>query len=140
MSTVSVTITGILWDHANKSGKPVTLVGDAYLSGLGVGGGPVYPDQQPPSGGPPGTPTFPIWGPPGFNPPGAGYPPGISGGPIVPVPPSTPNVPPPGSPPVMVSGTQPVNPMTPPPAVIIEYPGVGKVVVPQPTQSGPAPQ
>jgi hypothetical protein len=36
---------------------------------------------------------------------------------------------------VHIGNTQPVNPMTPPAAVMIEYPGMGKVVVPQPTQS-----
>jgi hypothetical protein len=36
---------------------------------------------------------------------------------------------------VHIANTQPINPMTPPAAVVMEYPGLGKVVVPQPTQS-----
>jgi hypothetical protein len=36
---------------------------------------------------------------------------------------------------VHIANTQPINPMTPPAAVLIDYPGMGKVVVPQPTQS-----
>lgn len=60
MSAVEVTITGVLFDKYARTGRPVTLVGEAILTGLGVGGGPIYPPEQPPSGGqPPG-----IWGGP----------------------------------------------------------------------------
>jgi len=49
----------------------------------------------PPSGSPP-KPIHPIWGPPGFNPPGEGMPPGIWGGPIIPIdPPVEPPIDPP---------------------------------------------
>lgn len=70
---------------------PVTIVGVAYLTDVGVGGGPIYPPSggQPP-GNPPGIwgggnvpmPTPPIAnvpGAPGYNPPGS--PPGIWGPP-----------------------------------------------------------
>src|SRR5262249_11733534 len=53
MSTVPVMITGVLWDHAWKSGTAVTLMGEANIVGLGVGGGPIIP-SEPPLG---------IWGP-----------------------------------------------------------------------------
>jgi len=93
MAAVEVTITGMLYDKLARTTQNVVLIGEASLTGLGVGGGPIIPPQQPPSGGgPPGTPTFPIWGPPGIElPPGPGYPP-IAGHPL-PEPP-TPELPP----------------------------------------------
>jgi hypothetical protein len=131
MAAVPVEITGMLYDLLNKSSQRVVLLGNASIFGLSVGGGPIFPPDQPPPGGPPGHPEHPIWGPPGISlPPGPGFPP-VAGHPL-PIPPG-PNVPPPGSPPVVVGGTQPVQPMVPPAAVVIEYPGIGKVVVPQPT-------
>src|SRR5215475_11728380 len=75
MAAVEVTISGVLYDKTARTTQPVVLIGEASLTGLGVGGGPIIPPEQP--GQPPGTPVFPIWGPPGFNPPGPGYPPGI---------------------------------------------------------------
>ena len=57
MAAVEVTISGVLFDKVNRTTQNVVLVGEASLTGLGVGGGPVIP----PSGGggsPPG-----IWGP-----------------------------------------------------------------------------
>lgn len=124
MAAVEVTISGILFDKFNRTSQQVVLIGEATLTGLGVGGGPIMP-----GGGGPG-----VW--PDPNPPHPAHPIVIPP-PIVPIPPNTPNVPPPGSPPVIVGGTQPINPMVPPPAVVMEYPGIGKVVVPQPTQTGP---
>lgn len=141
MAAVEVTISGVLFDKLNRTTQNVVLIGEASLTGLGVGGGPMPPG---PGGGgnPPG-----IWGgsnepfptPPIANVPGA---PGYRPPEVIPIPPDRPNTPPPGSPPVIVGGTQPVNPMVPPPAVVIEYPGIGKVVVPQPTATTepPAPQ
>lgn len=129
MAAVEVTISGVLFDKYNRTSQQVVLIGEATLTGLGVGGGPIIP---------PG----PIRPPPGIwpNPPE-----GIAPHPehpiVIPVPPNTPNVPPPGSPPVIVGGTTPTHPITPPPAIIVDYPGIGKVVVPQPTAtaSGPVP-
>lgn len=144
MSAVEITISGVLFDKLERTSQHVVLIGEATLTGLGPGGGPVVPPG-------PITPPPGIWGPPGLWPtPPIHLPPGSGGGgqgphpehPIViPIPPNTPNVPPPGSPPVIVGGTRPVNPMTPPPAILVDYPGIGKVVVPQPIQtaSGPVP-
>lgn len=138
MAAVEVTISGVLYDKINRTTQPVVLIGEASLTGLGVGGGPIIPPPQPP-GWPP-HPEHPIWPP---QPPGSGGPPpgGIGLHPEHPIviPPNAPNVPPPGSPPVIIGGTQPVNPITPPVAIIIEYPGIGKVVVPQPTQTANVP-
>lgn len=142
MTAVDVTISGVLFDKHNRTTQQVVLIGEATLTGLGVGGGPIFP---PPGGGerPPG-----IWGGPIDPYPDHGLPsrPGIWPGPgdpdypIKPLPPDAPHVPPPGSPPVIVPGTHPAHPITPPPAVIIDYPGIGKVVVPQPVTAAPSPQ
>lgn len=133
MAAVEVTISGVLYDKLSRTTQNVVLIGEATLTGLGVGGGPIMPPGPitPPGGGWPPHPEHPI-------PPRPEHPIVL---PPVPIPPNTPNVPPPGSPPVIVGGTQPTQPITPPPAIIIEYPGIGKVVVPQPTQtaSGPVP-
>ena|SRR5215831_4721193 len=83
MASVPVTIDGVLYDKYGRTVQVVQLVGQATLTGLGVGGGPIIPDT-PPAQPPGGVPIHPIWGPPGFNPPGAGMPPGIGGGPIIP--------------------------------------------------------
>ena len=134
MAAVEVTITGMLYDKINRTTQNVVLVGEASLTGLGIGGGPLPPGpgQPPGSGGVPVFPSHPIYHPPGISgPPGPWPTPPI----VIPVPPDTPNLPPPGSPPVHIANTQPVQPMTPPAAVVIDYPGMGKVVVPQPTQS-----
>ena len=74
MAAVEVTISGLLFDKLNRTTQHVVIVGDASLTGLGVGGGPI----QPPQGGqPPG-----IWGPtdPRPTPPIAGIP-GLPGSP-----------------------------------------------------------
>jgi len=140
MGAVPVTLTGMM-SHADGSTENVTFVGLASLTGFGVGGGPILPPDQPPGTQPPGTPIHPIWGPPGFNPPGPGMPPGIWGGPIIPTPPLPPDVevPPPGSPPVVVQGDHPVNPIVAPPYIVVNYPGVGQVLVPLPVPTTPAP-
>ena len=75
MAAVEVTISGVLYDKLNRTVQNVVLIGEASLTGLGVGGGPIIP----PGGGggsPPG-----IWGPndPRPNPPIA-FPPGWVGG------------------------------------------------------------
>jgi hypothetical protein len=84
MAAVEVTITGMLYDRLARTTQNVVLIGEASLTGVGVGGGPMPP--MPPSGGPPGTPEHPIWGPPGISlPPGPGFPP-VAGHPL-PIPP-----------------------------------------------------
>lgn len=147
MSSVQVTMVGITYAAGSPVGIPTTFVGQAFVTGLGIGGGPA-----------PGGPPLSIWGGGGVgNYPDAGFPGPQPGGPVgtwggrppefvdiggpgpQPVPPNTPNVPPPGSPPVIVSGAQPSQPIVPPDAIIVEYPGVGKVIVPKPTETMPAP-
>lgn len=138
MAAVEITFRGTEYDLQNKSSRQVVLIGEAFLTNVGIGGGPIIPPGQPPGiwGPTDPRPTPPIhWGPGGE----VGGPPVIGGGPIIPVPPETPNVPPPGSPPLIIAGTTPTHPMVPPPAVVIEYPGLGKVVVPQPTQTAAVP-
>ena len=86
MASQSVTINGILWDHAWKTPRKVTLVGEAYLTGLEPGyplppEGPGWPDEPPPrpQPKPPGfwgptdpRPTPPIAFPPEYPDPPAG--------------------------------------------------------------------
>lgn len=170
MATVPVTLVGITYAASSPVGIPTTFVGEAFVTGLGVGGGPMPGGQpQPPLGfwggslgnyidqGLPGRqPSGPIgiWGGGGVgNYPDAGFPGpqprpplGFWGGNLgnyidaglpgpQPVPPNIPNIPEPGSPPQMIGGSQPVQPIVPPNAVVIEYPGVGKVIVPKPTET-----
>src|SRR5580765_8329274 len=123
MAAVEVTISGVLYDKLARTTRPCVLIGEASLTGLEVGGGPM---PGGPGGGSGAHPEHPIFWPPGTQP--------HPEHPIV-LPPPGSNVPPPGSAPVIVPGTQPVNPMVPPPAVMIEYPGIGKVMVPQPTET-----
>lgn len=156
MASVEVTISGVLYDKTARTMQPVVLIGEASLTGVGVGGGPIIPPDQ----GPPG-----IWGPPG---PWPGWPadpgipgntperpPGIWGGgnrpfptpPIVIPPEQTPpgmqppTPPKPGDPTTVVPGNWPVNPMQPPAYMIMNYPGVGPVYVapPAPPTSEPKP-
>jgi hypothetical protein len=95
MAEVPVTINCIIYPKT-KGGTaqpyPAVIVGQAWVSGLGVGGGPVVPPEMP--GVPPGVPTHPIVLPP----------PGTPTHPIVipepppemPTVPSEPKPPPPG--------------------------------------------
>lgn len=168
MAAVEVTISGVLYDKLARTTRPVVLIGEATLTGLGVGGGPMppgsgspgdppgiwggpidpYPDHglPPPTGiwPPPGRPTHPIapGGPPPGIWPGPGPLPGIEHPIVIPpenVPPDfkPPEPPAPGSPTTPVpppagSGGWPVNPMTPPAYLVVNYPGIGPVYVAQP--------
>ena len=76
MSAVEVTISGVLYDKMNRTTQNVVLIGEATLTGLGVGGGPVIPRPQPPG----------IWGPTDPRPTPPIY---------IPEPPSIPTEPPP---------------------------------------------
>lgn len=70
MAAIPVQITGILFDKKNKTSQVVTLIGEASVIGLQVGGGPIIPPERDPSLG--------IWHDPGgFNPnaPGEPWPP-----------------------------------------------------------------
>jgi hypothetical protein len=83
MSTVPVTIKGMLKDIDSGNEEEVTLIGELWITGLTVDGGPIIPPDQPPDQPPkPGVPTFPIWGPPGMEVPDVpGYPP-VAGHPL----------------------------------------------------------
>lgn len=101
MAAIEITVSGVLYDKLNRTMQQVVLIGEASLTGLGIGGGPIIPPDKP--GHPPGYPAFPIAGPPGVDfPDKPGYPPTIGGGPIIPPPiepppnPETPKPPPPG--------------------------------------------
>lgn len=160
MAAVEVTIRGLLYDLHSRTQQQVVLIGDAMLTGVGVGGGPIIPPGV--GGDPPhiwGGGNVPMPSPPIANVPGApGYrPPGdhIWGGgnepfPTPPIfippnvppalqPPSSPN---PGDPTVPVpppagSGGWPVQPITPPPYIVVTYPGVGPVIVAAPLTAQP---
>ena len=98
MAAVEITISGALYDKLNRTTQAVLLVGEATLTGLGVGGGPIIP----PPGNPPGQPPG-IWGGPIDPYPGHPLPPsGLHPAhPIVlpPDPPTEPPVDPPTKPP-----------------------------------------
>jgi len=55
MAGVEVTISGVLYDRLARTTQNVVLIGEATMTGLGVGGGPIIP---PGGERPPG-----IWGP-----------------------------------------------------------------------------
>lgn len=88
MAAVDVTISGVLFDKHNRTTQQVVLIGEATLTGLGVGGGPMPPGQgggggSPPSIWPdPGRPAHPIA--PGGPPPGIWPSPGYPAHPIAP--------------------------------------------------------
>lgn len=148
MAAVEVTITGTLYDKLNRTTQQVVLIGEASLTGVGIGGGPVIPPGSPP--GIWGGGNVPMPNPPIANVPGApGYRPplGIWGGGNEPFPTPPifipPNVPPdlqpptppqPGDPTTAVPGEHPVAPITPPPYIVVQYPGIGPVTVAPPAQ------
>lgn len=130
MAGVEITISGMLYDKLNRTTQNVVLIGEATLTGLGVGGGPIIPPGG--GGGEGGNPPG-IWGganepfptPPIYLPPQ--LPPGVQ--PPTPPKPGDPTTPVP--PPAGAAGW-PVQPVVPPPYVVINYPGVGPVYVAPP--------
>jgi hypothetical protein len=58
MAAVEITISGTLYDKLNRTTQQVVLVGDASLTGLGIGGGPLPGGPGPGPGGP--RPSHPI--------------------------------------------------------------------------------
>ena len=102
MAAVDITISGVLYDKVARTSSPVALVGEASLTGLGVGGGPIVPGEPPGiwGGGNQPFPTPPIHIPP----PGFGHHPAH---PIV----LPPNVP---SHPIVIPGPPPVISIWPP--------------------------
>lgn len=127
MAAVEVTISGVLYDKTARTTQPVVLIGEATLTGLGVGGGPIIPDPQPPK--PPtwgGHPEHPIYHPPHPEhpivlPPGTPVPPNTD----VIWPPQDPNVP-----------TQPIT-IVPPGKVMVYVDGWIIVDAPPPTMPTP---
>jgi hypothetical protein len=97
MAAAEVTISGVLYDKLNRTTQQVVLIGEATITGLNIGGGPMPPGSQPPwwpghpehpippvvGGGPIYPPTPPWW--PGH--PEHPIPPVVGGGPILPDPP-----------------------------------------------------
>lgn len=86
MAAVELTITGVLYDKLNRTTQQVVLIGEASLTGLGVGGGPMPPGP----GGPvhiwgggnvpmPSPPIANVPGAPGYRPPEPGGPPPDAG-------------------------------------------------------------
>jgi hypothetical protein len=166
MAAIPISISGVLYDKTARTQQSVYIIGSAQIVGLSVGGGPIIPPDEasppeigggpiiPPGGGggQPPHPEHPIWGPPGINfPDKPGYPPTVGGGPIIP--PDQPPLPPemtepnPGDPTTILpppagSPGWPVQPITPPPYIVVNYPGVGPVVVAPPAhdESSPPPQ
>lgn len=92
MAAIEVTISGVLYDKLSRTMRPVVLIGEASLTGVGVGGGPIIP----PGGG--GEPPLGIWGPPDMPPGfwGGGMGPGVKPQPkpehpiVIPEPPTEP--------------------------------------------------
>ena len=120
MAAVEITISGVLYDKYNRTQQNVVLFGEASITGLSVGGGPIIPPGQPPSGG--------------------GDPPHIWGGGNVPMPsPPIANVP--GAPGYKPPGDKPPEPINPPVEwkAIWAGPEHGWVVVGIPTGPTPTP-
>ena len=113
MAGLDVTITGVLYDKITRTGHPVVLIGEATLTGLGVGGGPMPPGEgKPPSDA---HPEHPIYWPPGSQPHPEHpiyYPPGTGGGrpphPEHPIPPIPAH-------PIVLPPDKPTDPPTEPP-------------------------
>lgn len=149
MATVPVTLRGVIYNGMGPIGpydvgREMTIVAVANLTGLSVGGGPM------PGGGGPVDPGYsPPWAQvpvdPGYSPPWAqapvdpGYSPPWARPPVPPLVPTQP----PGTatplPPPAGSAGWPVQPIVPPPYIVVNYPGVGPMVVTPPTPTPPVP-
>lgn len=75
MAAVEITISGVMYDKVNRTVQNVVLIGEASLTGIGVGGGPIIPPGGG-IGGSPGVPTHPIMlpGMPGWGDPHPAHP------------------------------------------------------------------
>lgn len=67
MAAIEITISGILYDKQNRTSQQVVLIGDASITGLTIGGGPILPPDRPPVDPPIDPPTNPpsenwVWG------------------------------------------------------------------------------
>lgn len=47
MSEVPIQISGVLYDKTARTQRPVVILGNASIFGLGVGGGPIVPPDAP---------------------------------------------------------------------------------------------
>jgi hypothetical protein len=137
MAAVQITFQGMFYDKYSRTYyENATMVGIAFLTDLSVGGGPIMPPGLPGGGNRPSNPIAlpgdPWWGQdlrpehPIVNPP---LPPDVPQ--PSPGDPTTPLPPPPGSP------GWPVSSMVPPPYIVVQYPGIGPVVVAPPASSTP---
>ena len=99
MASVKVQIDGVFWPHSRDGrSKPIkgTMMGDAHIYGLGVGGGPIIPPEG--GGGGDEGPVDPGWGIPEGGRPSHPI--------VIPDPPDPPQLPP-GTPPNTVVKTAP---------------------------------
>jgi hypothetical protein len=137
MAGVPVTISGVLYDKTARAQRPVVIMGVLSRSDLEIGGGPIFPEA-------PGEPVFPAH--PIVLPPEISGPPGPWPQPPIHIPPekppTLPNAPDPGDPPVALpappgSAGWPVAMVVPPPFIIVNYPGVGPLVVAPPAAATP---
>lgn len=55
MAAIQVTLSGMLYDRLARTTQNVVFMGDASLTGIGIGGGPIVP----PEGGQPPDPNAP---------------------------------------------------------------------------------
>lgn len=152
MAAIPVTLAGVIADlYGRTITGPVRIMGELSYSDRGVGGGPLPPGQgggggEPPGIWPgPGDPDFPGGGGGG----GDGKPPGIWGPndprptPPIYLPPNVPpalkppEVPPPGTA-TAVPGNWPTTGIVPPEYIVVQYPGIGPVVVTAPPHAEPA--
>jgi hypothetical protein len=125
MAGVDITISGVLYDKTARTMRPVVIIGEATLTGLGVGGGPIMP--QPPSWQP--HPEHPI--PPNVWPtPPEGSTPPWQPHPEHPIPPGIWPTPPEGSTP------HPEHPIVLPPNIVPPIPPDGGAVKPPPEEGG----
>lgn len=86
MAAIEVTISGVYYDKLSRSTRPCVIIGEASLTGLEIGGGPIIPPSRPPVG---------IWpNPPEGQAPIPSHPIALPGDPWWPKPPIDPPQPP----------------------------------------------
>lgn len=59
MAAIEITISGVCYDKLARTTRPIVIIGEASLTGLGVGGGPIIPPSDPGA-----HPEHPIFYPP----------------------------------------------------------------------------
>lgn len=145
MAAVGITLNGMFYDKLARTSRPGVFIGEASLTDLGVGGGPIIPPEGSgpvdPGYGKPMPPDM-IWGgrppvDPGYGRPGGEHPmPPIYYPPNVPPELQPPTPPPAGTttpvPPPAGSAGWPVTGIVPPAYIVMQYPGVGPIYVTPP--------